>query len=288
MMLNIAIAILLYPGLALALVLALLLSLLSERRVPLARLPGVRALRSLDGLAACASMLLAAIALALLPWPYHPAPGWWLIGQPIAFWCALEGAFLVGQFPGLLAPSALAARAAARELQVSVAGRCLFWLAVGTVLWGGPSWSLAVLPGRLLVGIAGLLALPAAIGIGPFGAELSLSAAGAEEGLDEATVGLVRLARGVRGAAALAALLISLAPLALGPVIPPALSASTTIRLDPWIVLLLDVALFTVIAALLRQITLVMPRLTLSAALRWCWWRALPLALAGLIYLIVI
>jgi hypothetical protein len=286
MMLNIAVSILLYPGLALALVLALLLAFLTERRIVLVRLPGMWALRSLDGLAAGASMLLAAIALALLPWPYHPAPGWSLVGHPIAIWCALEGAFLLGQLPGLLAPEPLAARAAARELQISVAGRCVFWLAVGSALWSGAGWSLVALPGRLLAGFAGLLALPAATGIGPFGEERSLSAAGAEEGLDEATAGLVRLARGVRGAAALAVLVVASAPL--GSAIPPALAANATAPAEPWIVLLLIIALFIVIALLFRQVTLAMPRLTLPVALRWCWWRALPLALAGLIYLIVI
>ena len=288
MILNSAISILLYPGLAFALVLALLLTGLTERRIAVGRLPGAQILRSLDGLAAVASMLLAAIALALLPWPYHPALGWSLVGQPIAFWCALEGAFLLGQFPSLLVPAPLAARAAARDLQMSVAGRCVFWLVVGSLLWSGAGWSLAMLPGRLLAGLAGLLALPAAIGIGPFGAERSLSAAGAEQGLDEGTAGLVRLARGVRGAVALAALVIASAPLTLGATMRPPMSANAMAQIEPWIALLLDVTLFTVIALLLRQVTLAMPRLTLPAALRWCWWRALPLALAGLIYLIVI
>jgi hypothetical protein len=286
MILNIVVSILLYPGLALALVLALLLAFLTERRIPLERLPGAQVVRNPGGLAACASVLLAAIALALLPWPYHPALGWSLVGQPIAFWCALEGAFLLAQLPALLAPAPLAARAAARELQMNAAGRCVFWLAVGCLFWGGAGWSLAVLPGRLLAGLAGLLALPAAIGIGPFGAERSLSAAGAEEGLDEGTAGLVRLARGVRGAASLAALVVASTPLAQEPNVPLTLNANVT-RLQPGIVLLLIVALFVVIALLLRQVTLAMPRLTLPAALRWCWWRALPLALAGLIYLAV-
>ncbi len=288
MMLNIAVSILLYPGLALALILALLLTGLTERRLALGRLPGAQALRSLDGLAACASILLAAIALALLPWPYHPAADWSLVGQPIVFWCALEGAFLLGQLPSLLAAAPLAARAAAREVQMNVAGRCVFWLAIGIALWGRAGWALAALPGRLLVGLAGLLALPAAIGVGPFGAERSLSAAGAEEGLDEGTAGLVRLARGVRGAVALAALVVASLPLALGATIPPTLNANDTAPLRPWIILLLCVALFVLVSLLLRQVTLAMPRLTLPAALRWCWWRALPLALAGLIYLIVI
>src|SRR6266540_3025944 len=271
MMLNIAVSILLYPGLALALILALLLTGLTERRLALGRLPGAQALRSLDGLAACASILLAAIALALLPWPYHPAADWSLVGQPIVFWCALEGAFLLGQLPSLLAAAPLAARAAAREVQMNVAGRCVFWLAIGIALWGRAGWALA-----------------AAIGVGPFGAERSLSAAGAEEGLDEGTAGLVRLARGVRGAVALAALVVASLPLALGATIPPTLNANDTAPLRPWIILLLCVALFVLVSLLLRQVTLAMPRLTLPAALRWCWWRALPLALAGLIYLIVI
>src|SRR6266540_1746658 len=274
MMLNIAVSILLYPGLALALILALLLTGLTERRLALGRLPGAQALRSLDGLAACASILLAAIALALLPWPYHPAADWSLVGQPIVFWCALEGAFLLGQLPSLLAAAPLAARAAAREVQMNVAGRCVFWLAIGIALWGRAGWGLAALPG--------------AIGVGPFGAERSLSAAGAEEGLDEGTAGLVRLARGVRGAVALAALVVASLPLALGATIPPTLNANDTAPLRPWIILLLCVALFVLVSLLLRQVTLAMPRLTLPAALRWCWWRALPLALAGLIYLIVI
>src|SRR6266508_4567851 len=154
MMLNIAVSILLYPGLALALILALLLTGLTERRLALGRLPGAQALRSLDGLAACASILLAAIALALLPWPYHPAADWSLVGQPIVFWCALEGAFLLGQLPSLLAAAPLAARAAAREVQMNVAGRwyCAVgprWLGVGGAAGAAVGWA------RRVAGVAG-------------------------------------------------------------------------------------------------------------------------------------
>jgi len=39
---------------------------------------------------------------------------------------------------------------------------------------------------------------------------------------------------------------------------------------------------------LLNRVAGALPRLTLPAALRWCWWRALPLAVVGLVYLIVI
>jgi hypothetical protein len=270
-MLQIALSILIYPGLVLALALGLLLGWLGERRLPLARPPSPRALLTLDGAAASASMLLAGLALALLPWPYHLAASWPLIGQPVALWCALEGSFWLAQLAGALAPAPLAARGAARELQMSAAGRCVVWLAIGCALWGGAGWSLIALPGRLLVGLAGALALPAAIGAGPFGAELSLSAAGAEEGLDEGPAALVRLARQARGAALLAALAVASAPR------PPAA--------QPWASLLLIIALFAVAALLLRQMSAAMPRLTLPAALRWCWWRALPLALAGLSYM---
>src|SRR5207249_7684455 len=104
--------------------------------------------------------------------------------SPLALWAALEGAFLVPLAPGLLRPSPLGARAASREGQMGVAGRFVIWMAIGTALWAGAGWSPAALPGRVLAALAGLMALPAAIGAGPFGAERSLSAAGAEVGLD--------------------------------------------------------------------------------------------------------
>jgi hypothetical protein len=109
--------------------------------------------------------------------------------------------------------------------------------------------------------------------VGPFGAEHSLSAAGAEGGLDEAAADLLRFARTLRGAALLAALIVAaLAPAALHPPIALALSA----------------ALFLVFALLLRRATLALPRLTLPGALRWCWWRALPLAVGGIVYLMIV
>ena len=75
MMLERLIAILLYPGLGLALLLTLLFVWLTERRLSIGRLPGAAALLSFDGVAALASVLLASLALALLPWPAHPAAG---------------------------------------------------------------------------------------------------------------------------------------------------------------------------------------------------------------------
>ena len=273
-----ALAFLLYPGLALTLGLALLFGWLSERRFALALPRGV-SLRGLDGAAALVSVGLAAVALALLPWPLHPAAGWPWIGRPLAIWAALEGAFLLPALPGLLSPVALGARAAVREAQMSLAGRCVVWLALGTALWGGAGWAIADLPGRLLLALAGLAALPAAIGAGPFGAESSLSAAGAEAGLDEASAGLVRFARTARGAALLAALLVVSAPPTAG---------TAPFVLAPWGALLVIGALFVVVGLLFRQMAGALPRLTLPAALRWCWARALPIALVGLIYTVLV
>lgn len=270
---EIALAILLYPGLALAIVLALLFGWLATGRLPAVRPRGVGL--SADGLAAAASVLLAALALALLPWPLHPAARWsWIASaSPLVFWSALEGAFLAPLVAGLLAPAPLAARAASREAQIGIAGRLVIWLAIGSALWMGAGWQPAALPGRGLAALAGLLALPAAIGAGPFGPERSLSAAGAEEGLDEATAGLLRFARTLRGAALLAALIVASLPLAL---------------VQSWVGLLLIAALFVVVALALRGLAAGLPRLTLPGALRWCWWRALPLAVAGLVYLAIV
>jgi hypothetical protein len=217
--------------------------------------------------------VLAALTLALLPWPLHPAAAWSWVGSPAALWAALEGAFLLPVLAGLLAPASLGERAASREAQIGVAGRCVVWLAIGIALWAGAGWGARELPGRVLAGLAGLLALPAAIGVGPFGAERSLNAAGAEEGLDEATASLVRFARTARGAALLAMLIVTS--------LPPAL-------FQPWVALLLIAGLFMLVALLLNRIAGTLPRLTLPAALRWCWWRALPLAVAGLVYVIFV
>ena len=80
-MANLALSLLFYPGLALALILALVFGWLTEGRVRLGWLRGA-AWGSLDGLLSLASILLAALTLALLPWPLHPAAGWAWAGRP--------------------------------------------------------------------------------------------------------------------------------------------------------------------------------------------------------------
>jgi len=276
---EMALAALVYPGLVLAIGLALLFGWLTQGRAFFGRVRAVAFWKSLDALAGVASILFATVALALLPWPLHLAGQMWG-GRPLVLWAAVEGAFLAPLLPGLLAPSPLAARAASREAQIGIAGRFVFWIALGAALWSGADWSWAALPGRALIALAGLLALPGAIGAGPFAAERSLSAAGAEEGLDVGTAGLVRFARTLRGAVLLAALIVAS--------LPAVQPWATATQIRPAFALLLGGALFVVVALLLRQLAAALPRLTLPAALRWCWWRALPLAVAGLVYLIVV
>ncbi len=152
-MLEAIFAVLVYPGLVLTHVLGLIFGWLSERQAPRLRLriPRLNA----DNLAGVASILLAALALALLPWPLQPATGGLWIGGPLALWIAVEGAFLVPLLPGLLAPSPLAARAAVREAQIGAAGRFVLWLAVGTALWSGAGWAVGELPGQALAALAG-------------------------------------------------------------------------------------------------------------------------------------
>jgi hypothetical protein len=84
---------------------------------------------------------------------------------------------------------------------------------------------------------------------------------------------LLRFARTMRGAALLATLIVA----ALPPFLPPSPIVPAIIA-----------ALFLALALLLRRVALALPRLTLPGALRWCWWRALPLAVAGLVYVLIV
>lgn len=271
-MTNLLLALLIFPGLLLALGLAVGFQLLVSGSMRPGRFSGA-AFTSAEGIAGAISILLAALALALLPWPLHPASNWTLIGSPLALWLALEGAYIAPLLAALPAQHPLVTRAAIREAQIGTAGRCVIWLAAGSMLWRSGAWSAAALPGQLLLLISGLLALPAAAGIGPFGAERSLTAAGAEQGLDESTAGLLRFARTARAASLLAALLIAAVPRQ---------------QIQASVALLVATAGFVVVALILRRSAGALPRFTLPAALHWCWWRALPPAIIGLVYLLII
>lgn len=262
-----------YPGLVATLALTVLFAVLANERVQVPNAAHVQAVRSTEGIVGLASIAFAIWGITLLPWPLHPAPLLPWIDHPIAIWAVLEASFLAPALLGLLSNSPFATRANLREVQMGVAGRCIVWIAIGGALWLPVDWSIASLPGRGLLLLAGLLAMPAAIGYGPFGAERNLSTAGSEEGLDEATSGVLRSARAVRGSVLLLALIV--ASLAWSPV-------------PPWIILMLTLAIFIVATLLIRQVSLVLPRLTLPGALHWCWWRVMPIALLGFMLRVVV
>jgi hypothetical protein len=91
------------------------------------------------------------------------------------------------------------------------------------------------------------------------------------QGLDEQGFALLRLARLLRALVLLGLLMVTAAPLGgAGP-----------------LVLLIGVIGLAIVFALSLRVARAWPRFTLVAGLRWCWWRAGPLALAGLVYVLV-
>ena len=113
------------------------------------------------------------------------------------------------------------------------------------------------------------MALPAAIGIGMFRSDTALTGV-MTTGLDLSTVALMQLAADVRSTVLIAAVATSMAPKAIEPN-PLRLAAVA--------------GAFFVTMVVLRFLVRNQPFTTLSAALRWCWWRALPPALLALLYL---
>lgn len=270
-MLAATIALLVYPGLLLALVLTAAFQGLTTGRLGLPLRAGqvLAGAATREGLLALASVLLAGTALALLPWPWSPIAGstGWLWA-----WLALELAFILTLVAGLLSGDPRAARAAMRELQIGVAARGLLWpalvagLSLGAAVGG---WAVA---GRLLLGFLGVLALPPALGWGPFAAETSITPAGAEEGFGPAATALAHLARATRGAVLLAVLLLAALPIALA---------------APWLGPLMLAAGFVVATLLLQRVADRWPRLTLRDALHYCWLRLLPVSVAVLVCFIL-
>ncbi|HMO58118.1 MAG TPA: hypothetical protein PKC19_12215 [Roseiflexaceae bacterium] len=265
-MIELLLALLFYPGIALGVVLALATAMLTNQRRLLLVFRNRPNWRSLDTIAAISSLLLAGIALALAPWPLHPAAADRIIGQPLLIFLALEAAFLVPVLTALIAPSPTAGRAAIREAQIGIAGRVVLWLAIGSLLGPATGWGSAP-GGSVLLAIAVILALPAAIGHGPFAAERTISPAGAEEGLDSITTTLLQAARLYRATVTTAISVLAL--------LPPIGAVPE---------LLLAIALFLLITRGLSRIAS-LPRLPLPAALRWCWWPALVCALGGVVWL---
>lgn len=281
-MIQFILAFLLYPGLlfvcALGLVFVLLLEGPNQAKVALQSLVNVKAWQSGEGLLTGLSMLLAAVGLVFLPWPFHPMdlssePGIWILA-----WGALEGAFLLALLPGLIAGSPPVVRSAIREGQAGVAGRTLLWLAMAIALLLHQDWTLAASHGyspllnHILALLASAFALPIAIGWGPFHTETGLAPGGIEQGLDRDTTRLVHSVRGVRTAALIAAALVALMPVSVGP---------------PAIGVVMVLTAFLTVTLVLNKFTGMLPRLSLAQILRTCWWRVLPLAMAALLYLVV-
>lgn len=229
---------------------------------------------SIDGIAAITSIVLVILAYAVLPWSFNPASRRIWVGHPALMWVLVEGAFLAPVFAGLLAPVPLAARATIREAQVNLAGRLVLWLVAGSLLWSGAGWTGLEVLGRAVLLLAGVVAAAAAAGLGPFEPDVSLSPAGAEEGLDATERWLARVARHMRAGLALALFVTSVVPGR--EVVQPAVAS------------IIAVALFSVLIAGLRQARRVLPRLTLHATMQWCLWRILPIVLAAIVYLEVV
>ncbi|MCG8348787.1 MAG: hypothetical protein MI924_13535 [Chloroflexales bacterium] len=270
------ITLLIYPGLLLALVLSVLYTMLTKGWM--AQQPGVsvaprdsQVLRNLDGALNIASMVFAGLGLMLLPWPLHqlaPGPSLWLWS-----WALFEIAFVIVLLPGLLSGWPPLVRAAMRELQIGVVGRALLWTALTVGLFLRTDWSLTSLPAHVLAILAAICAFPAAVGWGPFAAETSLVLGAANQGLDSATTALVHRARDTRTAILLGGSLVALLPLAL---------------MSYWIALWLIGLAFVLAGTTLNRLNGVFPRMTLPSALQFCWWRALPLSAAAILYLALV
>lgn len=242
------IATLIYPGLLTAVAAGALFGLaVSGRRgmPPLGAAPGAR-----ESVTALASTLFAGLGLAALPWPLHPAGGQtsWLWA-----WAGFELAFLLPLLPALTAGKPAVVRAAMREAQLGTLARAVLWGALATALAAAADWRLATAPAHLLALAVALLALPAAIGWGPFAPEEQVSPGGTLAGLPDAQQQIERWARDVRSGALVATALVATLP---ATVAPPLLGA-----------LMIAAGLAAALLAL-RRLTGRLPRLTLPAALR--------------------
>jgi hypothetical protein len=184
-------------------------------------------------------------------------------------WAALEIAYLLPPLAAQTASSPMVVRGAARSLQIGLAGRVVIWCVFCALYWANQRWQLNTLPALILAWIAAVLALPAAIGIGMFRNDTALTGM-MTTGLNISTVALLQIATDMRAAVLVFAITTSVVPVDI---------ASTALRLALVIVITL------VTLATMRLLVRNQPFATPAAALRWCWWRALPPALLALGYL---
>jgi hypothetical protein len=260
-------ALLVYPGLIPAVLLTLLFNfLVSQRRLVLP--PDImKAILSTDGLGAIVSIVLAISALIYMPWPFNGAYS--DVAGPLLMWAALEAAFLVPSLVAQTSSSPMVVRGAARSLQIGLAGRIVIWCVFGALYWANQTWSMSVVPALLLAWVSGILALPAAIGVGMFRNDTALTGV-ITTGLNMSTVALMQIAADVRATVLIVMVTSSLIPLDIGNEIER----------------LIAIILSTVITMVLIRIMIRnQPFVTLAAALRWCWWRALPPAVLAIVYL---
>lgn len=270
---NIAIQLLIYPGLLwVALVSLILIAALgrSARGTQAIRKTWA-ALRGYGSLPHAVSVVLCLITLGLLPWPaspFAPTPVFdlWRI------WALTEASFLVALLPGLLSSLPTMNRAAVREAQIGVSGRAALWVALLVGLnWRGTA--LLDLGPLLLGAAAALLALPPAAGWQPFSGESGLGLGDADAHLPAEEYGVARWAHDLRSV-----LLIALVATVF--VSAPALAW--------WQQLVLKVWLAFAVALVGRGMRGGAVHRTLHLALRYCWLLVLPLAafaLAGRIWL---
>jgi hypothetical protein len=265
--LLIIIAGLVYPGLITGLGLGLLYRWLLGGALPQLR-PG-DVWRSREGVASLVGALAAVVGLATLPWPFHPAGAAraWLWA-----WAAMELAFLLPLTPALASGVPKVVRAAVRRAQIGAFGRALLWVALATALAIHADWGMAALPTHLLAMGAALVAFPIAIGWGPFDDEVSITGAGVHAGLPPELRQLDDMARDVASAALLAAVLLAVLPVGGAPA---------------WLGLILIGAGFVAAGVGLRRMQGRLPRLSLSATLRFGWAYAAPLAAAAAAALII-
>lgn len=274
-------AVLGYPGLLLLLLLASLLATLSLRQ-PAAVLQSMGALLrgawwQDERLWHVLSVLAACGALVLLPFPLNPmrptVVAWWWS------WLAFEVAFLLPLLPALLTTHAPLAQAAIRDVQIGVSGRALLWTALGVSLLLFDLWAVqdarghSPLLGHALALLVAVLVFPAAAGWGSFAAYAGLTPAGSLHGLAAPLAMAAEAARLLRITALLLASAVCLMPISQFAV--------------PLVFGVLAGAMLAGIGWLAWLHTRAM-QMPLAMALQRCWWRALPLAAAAVIYVSVL